>query len=138
MLVAMTYNTYLFFSIVAGSFVGHLLYESEMDVRYVKFSCMVTTDIGTIITLQCCPERGISKGPRMPLVVSIRGLEIVSYHAWVEASWFQAASVVSVLLPDPSGLPRPLPLWSCLLLTGFWALLLRLSDAHGTFGSCFR
>ncbi|KAL7418895.1 copper transpport protein [Cryptotrichosporon argae] len=32
MLVAMTYNTYLISSIVIGAFIGHLLYESEIDV----------------------------------------------------------------------------------------------------------
>lgn len=32
MLVAMTYNTYLFASIILGAFLGHLLYEGEMDV----------------------------------------------------------------------------------------------------------
>lgn len=32
MLVAMTYNTYLFLSIVVGAFIGHVLYEGEMDV----------------------------------------------------------------------------------------------------------
>ena len=37
MLVAMTYNTYLVASIVVGAFTGHLLYEGEMDVGYVRF-----------------------------------------------------------------------------------------------------
>lgn len=32
MLVAMTYNTYLFSSIVVGAFFGHVIYEDEMDV----------------------------------------------------------------------------------------------------------
>jgi copper transporter 1 len=32
MLVAMTYNTYLFSSIVLGSFLGHLVYEGEIDL----------------------------------------------------------------------------------------------------------
>jgi copper transporter 1 len=32
MLVAMTYNTYLFASIVVGAFLGHVLYEAELDV----------------------------------------------------------------------------------------------------------
>jgi copper transporter 1 len=32
MLVAMTYNTYLFLSIVAGAFIGHVMYEGEIDV----------------------------------------------------------------------------------------------------------
>ncbi|OCF38628.1 solute carrier family 31 (copper transporter), member 1 [Kwoniella heveanensis CBS 569] len=35
MLVAMTYNTYLFGSIVVGAFLGHILYEDEMDVGSV-------------------------------------------------------------------------------------------------------
>nr|ODN86612.1 hypothetical protein L203_03859 [Cryptococcus depauperatus CBS 7841]ODO04408.1 hypothetical protein L204_00767 [Cryptococcus depauperatus CBS 7855] len=35
MLVAMTYNTYLFFSIVFGAFLGHVLYEDQMDVGTV-------------------------------------------------------------------------------------------------------
>ncbi|WVQ93839.1 hypothetical protein IAU59_000917 [Kwoniella sp. CBS 9459] len=35
MLVAMTYNTYLFGSIVVGAFLGHVLYEDEMDVGSV-------------------------------------------------------------------------------------------------------
>jgi copper transporter 1 len=33
MLVAMTYNTYLFSSIVIGAFIGHMLYEGELDVE---------------------------------------------------------------------------------------------------------
>jgi copper transporter 1 len=32
MLVAMTYNTFLFGSIVLGAFIGHVLYEGEIDV----------------------------------------------------------------------------------------------------------
>jgi copper transporter 1 len=32
MLVAMTYNTFLFLSIVLGAFIGHVLYEGELDV----------------------------------------------------------------------------------------------------------
>jgi hypothetical protein len=32
MLVAMTYNTYLFSSIVLGSFLGHVMYEGEIDL----------------------------------------------------------------------------------------------------------
>ncbi|KAK8845426.1 hypothetical protein IAR55_006139 [Kwoniella newhampshirensis] len=35
MLVAMTYNTYLFSSIVIGAFLGHFLYEGEIDVGSV-------------------------------------------------------------------------------------------------------
>ncbi|KAG7562627.1 hypothetical protein FFLO_01894 [Filobasidium floriforme] len=35
MLVAMTYNTYLFFSIILGGFIGHWTYESEMNVGAV-------------------------------------------------------------------------------------------------------
>ncbi|WVR03460.1 hypothetical protein IAU60_000451 [Kwoniella sp. DSM 27419] len=35
MLVAMTYNTYLFASIVIGAFLGHVLYEGDMDVGTV-------------------------------------------------------------------------------------------------------
>ncbi|WWD22372.1 hypothetical protein CI109_106863 [Kwoniella shandongensis] len=35
MLVAMTYNTYLFSSIVIGAFLGHVLYEGEIDVGSV-------------------------------------------------------------------------------------------------------
>ncbi|KIR98160.1 solute carrier family 31 (copper transporter), member 1 [Cryptococcus deuterogattii 2001/935-1] len=35
MLVAMTYNTYLFSSIVVGAFFGHMIYEDEMDVGAV-------------------------------------------------------------------------------------------------------
>lgn len=35
MLVAMTYNTYLFSSIVVGAFFGHVIYEDEMDVGAV-------------------------------------------------------------------------------------------------------
>ncbi|WVQ80452.1 hypothetical protein IAT38_002557 [Cryptococcus sp. DSM 104549] len=35
MLVAMTYNTYLFSSIVIGAFLGHIVYEGEMDVGAV-------------------------------------------------------------------------------------------------------
>lgn len=33
MLVAMTYNTYLVASIVVGAFIGHFLYEDEIDLR---------------------------------------------------------------------------------------------------------
>jgi copper transporter 1 len=33
MLVAMTYNTFLFGSVIIGAFMGHLLYEGDMDVR---------------------------------------------------------------------------------------------------------
>ena len=40
MLVAMTYNTFLFTSIIIGAFVGHILYEGEIDVgsvwRYLR------------------------------------------------------------------------------------------------------
>ncbi|KAK1926222.1 Ctr copper transporter family-domain-containing protein [Papiliotrema laurentii] len=32
MLVAMTYNTYLFLSIVIGAFIGHVMYEGDIDV----------------------------------------------------------------------------------------------------------
>jgi copper transporter 1 len=32
MLVAMTYNTYLFLSIVVGAGRGHVMYEGEIDV----------------------------------------------------------------------------------------------------------
>ncbi|RXK39101.1 hypothetical protein M231_03606 [Tremella mesenterica] len=32
MLVAMTYNTFLFFSIVVGAFIGHVMYEGEIDI----------------------------------------------------------------------------------------------------------
>jgi len=32
MLVVMTYNTFLFSSIVLGAFLGHLMYEGSMDV----------------------------------------------------------------------------------------------------------
>lgn len=35
MLVAMTYNTYLFGSIVLGSFIGHVMYEAEIDIGQV-------------------------------------------------------------------------------------------------------
>ncbi|WWC85776.1 uncharacterized protein L201_000642 [Kwoniella dendrophila CBS 6074] len=35
MLVAMTYNTYLFLSIIIGAFLGHIIYEAEMDVGTV-------------------------------------------------------------------------------------------------------
>ena len=35
MLVAMTYNTFLFTSIIIGAFVGHILYEGEIDVGSV-------------------------------------------------------------------------------------------------------
>ncbi|GFZ50720.1 hypothetical protein JCM24511_08478 [Saitozyma sp. JCM 24511] len=35
MLVAMTYNTYLFSSIVLGSFLGHMMYEGEIDLGTV-------------------------------------------------------------------------------------------------------
>ncbi|WWD05871.1 hypothetical protein V865_003955 [Kwoniella europaea PYCC6329] len=35
MLVAMTYNTYLFASIIIGAFLGHVMYEGEMDVGSV-------------------------------------------------------------------------------------------------------
>ncbi|WWC66883.1 uncharacterized protein I206_100790 [Kwoniella pini CBS 10737] len=35
MLVAMTYNTYLFSSIIIGAFLGHITYEEEMDVGSV-------------------------------------------------------------------------------------------------------
>ncbi|WRT63669.1 uncharacterized protein IL334_000592 [Kwoniella shivajii] len=35
MLVAMTYNTYLFLSIIIGAFLGHISYESEIDVGAV-------------------------------------------------------------------------------------------------------
>ncbi|ORY34348.1 Ctr copper transporter family-domain-containing protein [Naematelia encephala] len=35
MLVAMTYNTYLFGSIIIGAFIGHVMYEGDMDVSSV-------------------------------------------------------------------------------------------------------
>ncbi|ODN75948.1 hypothetical protein L202_05929 [Cryptococcus amylolentus CBS 6039] len=35
MLVAMTYNTYLFSSIVIGAFLGHIVYEGDLDVGAV-------------------------------------------------------------------------------------------------------
>ncbi|WWC58084.1 uncharacterized protein I303_100619 [Kwoniella dejecticola CBS 10117] len=35
MLVAMTYNTYLFMSIIVGAFLGHVMYEAEIDVGSV-------------------------------------------------------------------------------------------------------
>jgi copper transporter 1 len=35
MLVAMTYNTFLFLSIVVGAFIGHIMYEGEIDVGCV-------------------------------------------------------------------------------------------------------
>jgi len=35
MLVAMTYNTYLFASIIVGAILGHMLYEDEMDIGAV-------------------------------------------------------------------------------------------------------
>lgn len=33
MLVAMTYNVYLCTAIVVGAFLGHYVYEDEMDIR---------------------------------------------------------------------------------------------------------
>jgi hypothetical protein len=33
MLVAMTYNTYLCTAIVVGAFVGHYVYEGEVDLK---------------------------------------------------------------------------------------------------------
>ncbi|CAD6590795.1 MAG: hypothetical protein TREMPRED_005882, partial [Tremellales sp. Tagirdzhanova-0007] len=35
MLVAMTYNTFLFGSIILGAFLGHVIYEGSMDVGSV-------------------------------------------------------------------------------------------------------
>lgn len=45
MLVAMTYNTYLCTSIVVGAFLGHLVYEDELDIRWVLFSSTVLTAV---------------------------------------------------------------------------------------------
>jgi copper transporter 1 len=35
MLVAMTYNTYLCSAIVIGAFLGHLVYEGQLDLNSV-------------------------------------------------------------------------------------------------------
>lgn len=35
MLVAMTYNTYLCSAIVVGAFVGHFIYEGQLDLNAV-------------------------------------------------------------------------------------------------------
>lgn len=51
MLVAMTYNTYLCSAIVVGAFVGHYIYEDELDIRWGGGGGEALT------TVLCCPTR---------------------------------------------------------------------------------